>query len=229
MGEIIIRAKNLSFAYGKKLLIENLSFEVERKDYIGIVGANGSAKSTLLKLIMGILKPIEGQISIFGSTINNFNDWNRIGYLPQNARDFNVRFPATVEEIIGSSQYSKMGLFKILNKEIKDNITPLLESVGMLAYRKSLIGKLSGGQQQRILLAKLLANNPEVIIMDEPLIGVDLESQETFLDVIDKLNKDYQITIIMVTHDINSIKNRANKVFHLSNGELNIERLGNRF
>lgn len=225
MNEAIVKVDNLSFGYEKRLVLDNICFEIEKKDYIGIVGANGSAKSTLLKLIMGFLKPNAGMIKLFGSHIGDFKDWNKIGYLPQNARNFNVRFPATVEEVVGSSQYSQMNIFKILNNKIKKDTIAALDAVNMVEFKDSLIGNLSGGQQQRIFLAKLLVNNPDIIFMDEPLIGVDTESQDVFFDLINKLNKDFGITIVVVTHDISSLNHRANKVFRLDNGKLNIDNL----
>ncbi len=227
MGEAIVKVDNLSFRYGKRSVLNNISFEINKKDYIGIIGANGSAKSTLLKLMMGFLKPNEGNIKMFGFNIGDFKDWNRIGYLPQNARNFNTRFPATVGEIIGSSQYSKMSIFKILNRKIKQDTVKALEAVDMVKFKDSLIGNLSGGQQQRVFLAKLLVNDPEIIFMDEPLIGVDTEAQDIFFELIDKLNKDYGITIVLVTHDLSTIQQRANKMFHLDKGKISIVNLEN--
>ncbi|WIV11315.1 ABC transporter ATP-binding protein [Proteiniborus sp. MB09-C3] len=226
MSEEIVKVNNLSFGYEKNLVLSNISFEIDRKDYIGIVGANGSAKSTLLKLMMGFLKPNDGSIKIFGSDIGDFKEWNRVGYLPQNARNFNTKFPATVEEVVGSSQYSQMNILKILNKKINKATIAALEAVNMVKFKDSLIGNLSGGQQQRIFLAKLLVNNPEIIFMDEPLIGVDTESQNIFFSMIDKLNKDYGITIVIVTHDVGTLQNRANKVFHLDSGKISIREEG---
>jgi zinc transport system ATP-binding protein len=114
MKEIIVEVNNLSFGYEKKLVLNDINFKVEKGDYVGIIGANGSSKSTLLKLIMGLLKPNDGVIKLFDWDVVSFKNWNKVGYLPQNARNFNPRFPATVAEIVGSSQYTKMGMFKIL-------------------------------------------------------------------------------------------------------------------
>lgn len=227
MSETIVKVDNLSFGYEKKLVLNNISFKIDKKDYIAIVGANGSAKSTLLKLIMGFLKPNSGSIKIFDSSIESFKDWNKIGYLPQNARNFNTRFPATVEEIVGSSQYSQMSILKKLNKKINNSTLSALEAVDMLGFKDRLIGNLSGGQQQRIFLARLLVNNPKIIFMDEPLIGVDSESQGVFFDLIDKLNNDYGITIVIVTHDISTLQHKVNRIFHLDNGKVNIDDLKN--
>lgn len=227
MSETIVKVNNLSFGYEKKLVLNNISFKIDKKDYIAIVGSNGSAKSTLLKLIMGFLKPNSGSIKIFDSSIESFKDWNKIGYLPQNARNFNTRFPATVEEIVGSSQYSQMSILKKLNKKINNSTLSALEAVDMLGFKDRLIGNLSGGQQQRIFLARLLVNNPKIIFMDEPLIGVDSESQGVFFDLIDKLNNDYGITIVIVTHDISTLQHKVNRIFHLDNGKVNIDDLKN--
>jgi len=227
MNNAIVKVDNLIFGYEKRLVLNNISFEINTKDYVGIIGANGSAKSTLLKLIMGFLKPNNGKIELFGSNIEDFKDWNKIGYLPQNVRNFNYRFPATVEEIIGSSQYSQMSMLKILNRRIKQDTLRALEAVNMLDFKNRLIGNLSGGQQQRVFLAKLLVNNPEIIFMDEPLIGVDVESQENFFELIDKLNKDYGITIVLVTHDFSTLHHRANKVLRLDNGNISTFNLEN--
>lgn len=150
MKEAIISVDSLSFGYDSNLVLDNVSFDIERGDYIGIIGANGSAKSTLLKLILGLLKPNKGSVEIFGHNIEGFKDWNRVGYLPQNVKDFNTRFPATVEEIVGCSQYSQMGVLKILNRSIKNSTLSALKAVNMEDFKDSLIGNLSGGQQQRV-------------------------------------------------------------------------------
>lgn len=197
MKEAIISVDSLSFGYDSNLVLDNVSFDIERGDYIGIIGANGSAKSTLLKLILGLLKPNKGSVEIFGHNIEGFKDWNRVGYLPQNVKDFNTRFPATVEEIVGCSQYSQMGVLKILNRSIKNSTLSALKAVNMEDFKDSLIGNLSGGQQQRVFLARLLANSSEIIIMDEPLIGIDAESQDIFFQIIDRLNKTLGITIVL--------------------------------
>ncbi|SDZ06764.1 zinc transport system ATP-binding protein [Proteiniborus ethanoligenes] len=225
MKEAIISVDSLSFGYDSNLVLDNVSFDIERGDYIGIIGANGSAKSTLLKLILGLLKPNKGSVEIFGHNIEGFKDWNRVGYLPQNVKDFNTRFPATVEEIVGCSQYSQMGVLKILNRSIKNSTLSALKAVNMEDFKDSLIGNLSGGQQQRVFLARLLANSSEIIIMDEPLIGIDAESQDIFFQIIDRLNKTLGITIVIVLHDMDILKDKANKIFHLGNRKIKIDNI----
>ena len=109
--EKILEANNIYFGYDEKTILEDISLNIYRGDFLGIVGPNGSAKSTLLKLMLGILKPQKGSISLLGAPIENFNQWGRIGYISQRVRDFNSAFPATVEEIVGANLYSKMGFF----------------------------------------------------------------------------------------------------------------------
>ncbi len=215
--EKILEANNIYFGYDEKTILEDISLNIYRGDFLGIVGPNGSAKSTLLKLMLGILKPQKGSISLLGAPIENFNQWGRIGYISQRVRDFNSAFPATVEEIVGANLYSKMGFFKFISKEHKQKIKQVLEVVNMAQYEKHLIGNLSGGQQQRVFIARTLISNPEIIFMDEPLIGVDVQSQEQFYGLMEKLNKELGITLIMVSHDIGVITNRANRVACVGN------------
>lgn len=219
MGEKIVSVENLYFSYGKNKVLENVNFDIEKGDFVGIIGPNGSAKSTLMKLMIGILKPEKGNIKLFGTDINKFKDFHRIGYISQNVREFNTKFPATVEEIVGANLYKKMGFFKIGNKKIYENVHKALEVVEMEDYSDRLIGNLSGGQKQRIFIARALVSNPEILFMDEPLVGVDIESQNRFYDLMEKLNMKYNITLVMVSHDIGVISKKVNKILCLGNGK----------
>ncbi|MBW4828551.1 MAG: metal ABC transporter ATP-binding protein [Clostridiaceae bacterium] len=220
MKERIVEFENISFSYGKNEVLDNINFHIEKGDFIGIIGPNGSAKSTLMKVMIGILKPDIGRVKLFNEDLKDFKDLHRVGYISQNVRDINPRFPATVEEIVESNLYSQLGLLKISNKNIKEKTHEVLRIVGMEEYKDTLIGKLSGGQKQRVFIARSLINNPEILFMDEPLVGVDIGSQKKFYSLMDKLNKDYNITLVMVSHDIGTIKNRANKIFILGNKKL---------
>jgi len=212
MSDTIIKVRDLRFSYGKNTVLNHINIDINKGDYIGIVGPNGSAKSTLLKLMLGILKPDKGTIEMFGQNIKHFDQWRKIGYLSQQVREFNNRFPATVEEIVGANLYSQMGFLKTLNKEHKRKIEEVLTIVEMEGYKKRLIGNLSGGQQQRVFIARVLISRPEIILMDEPLVGVDISSQEKFYELIGRLNKDLGITLVMVSHDIGIISNKVSKV-----------------
>ena len=211
MPRNVVEVKNLSFNYEKRCILKDINLEINCGEYVGIVGENGSGKSTLLNLILGDISPSSGKV--------NLNE-TRVGYLSQQVRNFNKRFPATVEEIIAANLYSDMGIFKMLTKKHKKRIEEVLEIVNMKDYKDRLIGNLSGGQQQRVFLARLLVSNPEVIFMDEPIVGLDDESIKIFYKLMQKLNKELNLTIVMVTHDITSMEKHADKIIYLKSTEM---------
>jgi zinc transport system ATP-binding protein len=215
--ERAIEVKGVYFGYDSRPLLSDISFEVNKGDFMGIVGPNGSAKTTLLKLLLGILEPKQGSIYIFGESVRTFDQWQRLGYISQKARDINSSFPATVEEIIAANIYSEKRSFGISGRRQRDKLEEALSVVDMADYKRSLIGNLSGGQQQRVFIARALVNKPEMIIMDEPLVGVDVSSQDKFYSLMEVLNKKLGITLVMVSHDIGAISDRTNKVACLGN------------
>lgn len=220
MKEKVVVVDNLSFSYGINKVLDNVSFYIEEGDFVGIIGANGSAKSTILKLMLGLLKPDQGIIKLFNKNINEFKDFEKIGYISQSVRDFNQMFPATVEEIVAANLYSKRGLFNKLKKEDNTKVEEALKIVEMEKFKKRKIGNLSGGQKQRIFIARSLVNNPKILFMDEPLVGVDLDSQTRFYNLMDKLNKKHGITLVMVSHDIGVISKKANRILCLGDGKV---------
>jgi zinc transport system ATP-binding protein len=220
MNEHVFSIRDLSFSYGNNDVLNDVSFDIEKGDFVGIVGPNGSAKSTLLKLMLGLLKPKKGTVKLFGVDIDDFHKWDRIGYISQNVREFNPRFPATVEEVVGSNLYSQLGFFKVLKKEDKEKIDRALDIVDMKEYKNKLAGTLSGGQKQRMFIARAIVNNPEVLVMDEPLVGIDINSQEKFYDLLEYLNENLGITLVMVSHDIGVITNKVNKLICVGNGKV---------
>ena len=215
--EKVIEVENVYFGYGENLILEDVSFSIDKGDYIGVIGPNGSGKSTLIKMMLKILTPIKGEVKLFGESINKFNGWTKTGYVSQKANAFNSSFPATVEEVVGSNILSKLGFFKRLDKQHKEQIGKVLEIVGMKDYRKALIGNLSGGQQQRVFIAKALVSEPEMLFLDEPTVGVDIKSEEALYCLLAKLNKELEITIVMISHDIGAITVHANKLACMGN------------
>ncbi|HHV46078.1 MAG TPA: ABC transporter ATP-binding protein [Tissierellia bacterium] len=220
MKEKIVNIKNMSFSYGSNKVLDDVSLSIEKGDFVGIIGANGSAKSTLLKLMVGLLKADSGTVELFGKPIESFNEFKRIGYLSQTAREFNNMFPATVEEVIAANLYANEVLRGRFRRKNHKRIDEVLKTVEMDGFKKRKIGNLSGGQKQRVFIARALVNNPEILFMDEPLVGVDLESQNKFYNLLDKLNREYNITLVMVSHDIGVISQKVNRVFCLANGKV---------
>ncbi|MCX7884994.1 MAG: metal ABC transporter ATP-binding protein [Caloramator sp.] len=218
----VVEVNNLSFGYADNLILKNINFSVEKGDFLGIIGSNGSGKSTLIKLMLKILTPLSGEIKLLGENINSFNNWSSIGYVSQKSNSFNTSFPATVEEVVGANIYSKIGLFRISNKSHHDMILKAIKLVGLEDCSKKLIGNLSGGQQQRVFIARALVNNPKILFLDEPTVGIDSKSQSALYCLLSKLQKELGITIIMVTHDIQDIAIHANNLIYLGeNGIIN--------
>ena len=216
MKNKVLEVKDLSFSYPDKSILHRLSFDVDAGDFMCIVGTNGTGKSTLLKLILNQLSPLEGEIKLLGTNSEKYKDFASIAYVSQKATNINRDFPATVEEVVSLGLYSKKGLFKRNTKEDKKLIDSALERVGMLDYKHRQIGYLSGGQQQRVFIAKALISNPRIIFLDEPTTGIDIRAVDFICCLLGDLNKNSGITIVMVTHDISSIIYHSNKILVLS-------------
>ena len=200
MEQEILKIENLDFEYPDTSVLRDVSFTLHKGDFLGIIGANGAGKSTLIKIILKLLPYSKGKITLFGEDLSRFKDNHKIGYVSQKANSFNSDFPATVKEVVMANLYSKKGLFSRYNKADIEKLHSVLDKVGMAGYENKLIGKLSGGQQQRIFIARALISDPELLLMDEPTVGVDAKSVNQIMDIISALNKQ-GMTIIMTNHD----------------------------
>lgn len=214
--ESIISIKNVSFSYnGGVNVLENLSFDIYKKDFIAIIGANGSGKSTLLKLILKELNPSDGEIFISNTNIKNFKEWDTIGYVPQINAGNIPGFPITALEIVTLNLYNKMGFFKFSRKSHIELAKRALSQVNMLDFANTPMNKMSGGQQQRIMIAKSLINNPKILIFDEPTTGIDKESKDQLFKILTHLNRIHGITILLVTHELEIMKDNLTKVVEI--------------
>jgi zinc transport system ATP-binding protein len=209
----IIEVKDICFSYGKEQVLKDIRLQIHQGDYLGIIGPNGAGKTTLLKIMLGLLKPNCGQIKLFGKEIDDFKDWQKIGYVPQKATNFDINFPATVEEVVTMGRYVRAGLFHRTTKKDQEIVQKSLEQVGMWEYKNRLIGDISGGQQQRVFIARALAGEPEVIFLDEPTTGVDQKTQDEFYSLLKKLNQEFSLTLILISHDIERI---TKEVMHIA-------------
>ena len=207
--ESIIEIRDLSFAYGKNEVLKHVSLDIHRGDYLGVIGPNGAGKTTLIKLILGLLPMQKGSIKLLGVDARDFTERWKIGYVPQKVTNFDANFPATVEEIVLMGRYAKRGLFHAMTKEDTDAVLTALKQVDLEGYEKRLIGDLSGGEQQRVFIARALVSNPEIIFLDEPTTGVDKETRAVFYALMKRLNEDLNITLIMISHDIETVGDDA--------------------
>ncbi|KLI14654.1 metal ABC transporter ATP-binding protein [Brachyspira hyodysenteriae] len=216
----IIEFKNVHFGYTSDDILKCISFDVNKGDFVSIIGSNGVGKSTILKLILGDISQFRGSIKLYEEDINKFRDWKRIGYLEQNAYSKIINFPATVYEIVMSNNFADIGLFKFPNKSHHVKVIKALELLGMEKYKNRMISKLSGGQIQRVFLARTLISEPDLLVLDEPTNGVDRETIDLIYKILQDLNKEKKVTIIMVTHDVEKTSNISNRIFCFEEGSL---------
>jgi zinc transport system ATP-binding protein len=208
----IIEVKNLSFSYGNDQVLKNINLNIHEGDYLGVIGPNGSGKTTLLKLMLGLLKPDSGEVKLFGKPVSEFKEWNKLGYVSQKAINFDPLFPVTVWEVVAMGRLGSRKLGHPLSDKDEKAIDKALEEVGMTEYRKRPVGDLSGGQQQRVFIARALAANPKVVFLDEPTTGVDIETQEQFYTLLSKLNKEKDLTLVLISHDVDAIAHEATEL-----------------
>lgn len=216
----IIEVRDLEFQYGSNLIFSHVSFTINEGDFISFTGANGSGKSTLVNLLLGEKSPKKGKIKLFNEDIDSFEDWWKIGYVPQSGFGFNKDFPASCQEIVSTNLYKDIGPFKLANKAHRERILQALDLVGMKENANKLISQLSGGQIQRVMIARVLVNNPEIMILDEPTAGIDAQTIELLYELLWKLNKEKNITILMVTHDTANTVDYTNRFLCLEEGSL---------
>jgi zinc transport system ATP-binding protein len=206
-----IDVSNVSFAYEKDLVLENISLTVEKEDFLAIIGPNGGGKSTFLKLMLGILKPNKGTVRVLSKEPSK--NLSHIGYVPQNT-NVNTDFPIKVIEVVMMGHVgSKRPLFGYGQDEITCAMGALAQ-VGMEAYADYKIGSLSGGQRQRVMIARALCAQPSILILDEPTASIDVAGQRDIYELLKALSR--SVTIIVVSHDISVILEYANKAAHIN-------------
>ncbi|MBQ7561314.1 MAG: ABC transporter ATP-binding protein [Synergistaceae bacterium] len=205
----MITCENLSIGWDNRVIIKNLNFCVKSGDYLCIMGENGSGKSTLIKTILGLNKPLSGRI-IFTDGLKK----NEIGYLPQQ-KESQKDFPASVREIVLSGFQGRCGLRPFYNKREKIAAFEIMQKMKISDLEFKCYRELSGGQQQRVLLARALCAAQKVLILDEPITGLDPESASEMYLLLNELNRDKKIAIIMISHDIDKAAKYAKNLLRL--------------
>jgi iron complex transport system ATP-binding protein len=198
----IIETQNVFFAYNTKLVLQDISFNLKQGEFLGIIGPNGAGKSTILRLIFGFLKPTRGMITIFGETITHIEPRQiakKIAFVPQETH-FALNF--TVEDIVMMGRYPYLRAFQKENKIDYEARDHALEYTNVQSFRKRMINSLSSGERQRVVLARALAQEPTILILDEPTSHLDLHHQYAIMELLKKLNKE-GMSIIVVNHDLN--------------------------
>ena len=210
----LIKCENLSFAYSGGTVLEGVSFSVNAGDYLCIVGENGSGKSTLMRGLLGLKEPSSGTIS-FGDGLKQ----NEIGYLPQQT-DLQRDFPASVFEVALSGRLNSLGRRFFYSKADRAETERNLERIGMLEFKNRCYQELSGGQQQRVLLARALNATSKLLLLDEPVAGLDPVATGEMYNILKLINLCDGVTVVMVSHDVNAALRYATRILHLGHEQL---------
>ncbi|MDO4605665.1 MAG: metal ABC transporter ATP-binding protein [Helcococcus sp.] len=197
----IIEVKNLNFSYDSGEVLKNINFKVNRDDFITLIGNNGSGKSTLIKILIGELKNYQGSVKLFDKEVREINDWKKVGYVPQIDRDNSTNFPISVKEMILLNLYYDFNKFNLPKKKHFKMVDDIISTFNLQDFKHKNFNELSGGQKQRVMIARAMIHNPELLIFDEPTVGIDKESKKDFYELIKHLNQHHNITIILVTHE----------------------------
>lgn len=201
-----VSIKNLNFSYSQTPVLKNCNLNVDIGEFTVILGGNGSGKSTLIKLMLGELKKNSGEIKILGKNIEDYVSFKDIGYVPQINIVNKIAFPITCLELVSLNLYEEFGFIKIPKKNHYQKAKDMLKKMGMENYINTPVNELSGGLAQRAMISKAMINNPKILILDEPTAGVDKYSKDHFFETIDFLSKKFNVTIIMVTHELKEME-----------------------
>ena len=210
----LVEARDLTFGYAAAPVVEGVTFRVDRGEYVGIVGPNGSGKSTLLRLLLGLHEPDSGAAELLGHSARAFAERERVGYVAQDVTEDEKRMPITVSEVVLMGRFPHAGFGRV-TAEDRTLTREALRTVGIehLADRK--VTALSGGQRQRTYIARALAGEAELLVLDEPTVGVDAESVDAFFELLNGLVAD-GLTVLLVEHDIGAVIEHASRVVCLN-------------
>lgn len=206
--EKVLEIKNVWVRYGNQVILEDVNLEItEASGLLGIIGPNGGGKTTFLKVVLGLLRPYKGSVKLFGKTPEKSREI--VGYVPQ-YRLFDFDFPISVQEVVLTGRMSRAGFMKKYREEDLKAAEDALKTVEMLQYKDRQIGQLSGGQRQRVFIARALATNPKLLLLDEPNSGLDPHMQDELYRLLAKLKQN--MAIIMVTHDLSAVSVYVDKI-----------------
>lgn len=206
-NSIIVELENVYFAYTNVPVLEDINITIKQNDFLSIIGPNGGGKTTILRIILGLLEPDKGKVYVFGTPPKKAR--KQIGYLPQHIT-FDFDFPISVSEVVLMGRLGKRGIGRKYTETDISVCMAALEKVGMQQYRNNEIGKLSQGQRQRVFIARALSTEPKLLLLDEPVSSVDTQWQQAFYELLHDLNK--EMTIVLVTHDISVVSTYIDKI-----------------
>ncbi len=211
---VVLAADDVSFAYGTEVVLDRVGLEVRAGEFAALAGPNGSGKSTLLRILLGLLAPQTGSVEVFGVAPSELRDRWRVGYVPQRPR-IAPDLPATVEEVVATGRLAKQGWWRRRSRTDRAAVDHALEAVALTDHRRKRLHELSGGQQQRALIARALAADPALLVLDEPIAGVDVESQQLFRDSLVHLVTEHSAAVLLVSHELGAVADDLDHVIVL--------------
>jgi zinc transport system ATP-binding protein len=206
----VIEVRDVTFGYADQPVVEDVSLDVAEGAFLGLVGPNGSGKTTLLKLMIGLHRPDSGSVRLFGEPAHEFDDGERIGYVPQDVTAANGEMPVTVLEAVRMGRYPHAWFGRFTDSD-RQSVETAMERAGIADLADRRVGRLSGGQRQRVFIARALASEADLLALDEPTVGVDAESREAFYELLHELN-DEGLTIVLIEHDIGVVTTHASEI-----------------
>jgi zinc transport system ATP-binding protein len=226
-GDEVVRLENIWVYYNSVLALEGVNLSINQEDFLGLIGPNGGGKTTLLRVILGLVKPSRGKVTVLGETLERSR--KLVGYVPQHSL-FDRDFPASVWDVVLMGRTGQVGLLRTYSGEDKRIARTALETVEMLEYKDRQIGRLSAGQQQRVFIARALVAEPKLLLLDEPMAGVDAPMQTGFYELLARLKQ--QMAIVLVSHDISAVSIYVDKIaclnrklFYHDSKEISLEEL----
>ena len=207
----VIAADGVSFAYGSERVLDRVRMHVDAGEFVALVGPNGSGKSTLVRILVGLLTPDAGDVSVFGEAPRRLTARARLGYVPQRPQLAGA-LPATVTEIVAAGRLARRGWWRRPGRADRAAVDAAIDAVALGDLRRRPIRELSGGQQQRVLIAKALAAEPELLVLDEPIAGIDAESQRLFRDALVHVVRDRGGAVVLVSHELGAVADDLDRV-----------------
>jgi ABC-type Mn2+/Zn2+ transport system ATPase subunit len=209
----IIQFDRATFGFPGVVALKEITLSIHAGEFVGVIGPNGSGKTTLCRAVLGLMAPLEGHLHIFDCACDELRCHHRaqIGYLPQKGV-VDRNFPVTVLETVMMGRYGALGLLKRPAAADREIAMEALTHVGMESHRDTALGHLSGGQQQRVFIARALAQQPKVLLLDEPTTGLDITTQHNVIELVQHLHDDLKLTVLLITHDINMIRSRVDRL-----------------
>jgi zinc transport system ATP-binding protein len=215
----VLAADAVSFAYGRQAVLDGATLSVQPGEFVALVGPNGSGKSTLIRILLGLAHAQSGRVTLLGVAPERLEERWRVGYVPQRPV-LPDALPATVEEVVTSGRLARRGWWRRLGAEDRQAVEHALESVSLLEQRRRLLSELSGGQQQRVYIAKALASEPDLLVLDEPVAGVDADSQRRFRDSLVALVRERGAAVLLVSHELGAVAGDLDRVLVLRRGRI---------